>query len=82
MARIILILGGARSGKSRFAQQLAERIGGADVLFVATAEAGDDEMAHRIEAHRNSRPRAGARWRRRRAFQSHWPAHPRDIRLS
>lgn len=58
MARIILILGGARSGKSRFAQQLAERIGGADVLFVATAEAGDSEMAHRIEAHRNSRPRA------------------------
>ena len=58
MARIILILGGARSGKSRFAQQLAERIGGADVLFVATAEAGDNEMAHRIEAHRNSRPRA------------------------
>jgi adenosyl cobinamide kinase/adenosyl cobinamide phosphate guanylyltransferase len=58
MARIILILGGARSGKSRFAQQLAERIGGADVLFVATAEAGDSEMARRIEAHRNSRPRA------------------------
>jgi adenosylcobinamide kinase / adenosylcobinamide-phosphate guanylyltransferase len=58
MARIVLILGGARSGKSRFAQQLAERIGGADVLFVATAEAGDREMAHRIEAHRISRPRA------------------------
>jgi adenosylcobinamide kinase / adenosylcobinamide-phosphate guanylyltransferase len=58
MARVILILGGARSGKSRFAQQLAERIGGAEVLFVATAEAGDLEMASRIEVHRNSRPRA------------------------
>ena len=58
MARILLILGGARSGKSRFAQQLAERIGGAEVLLVATAEAGDLEMASRIEAHRNSRPRA------------------------
>ncbi len=58
MARIVLLLGGARSGKSRFAQQLAERIGGASVLFVATAEASDLEMASRIEAHRNSRPRA------------------------
>jgi len=58
MARVILILGGARSGKSRFAQQLAERIGGADVLFIATAQAGDLEMDRRIEMHRNSRPRA------------------------
>jgi adenosyl cobinamide kinase/adenosyl cobinamide phosphate guanylyltransferase len=58
MARIVLILGGARSGRSRFAQQLAERVGGASVLFVATAVAGDREMASRIEAHRNSRPRA------------------------
>jgi adenosylcobinamide kinase/adenosylcobinamide-phosphate guanylyltransferase len=58
MAQIILFLGGARSGKSRFAQQLAERLGGAAVLFVATAEAGDLEMANRIEAHKNARPRA------------------------
>ncbi|MBV8486724.1 MAG: bifunctional adenosylcobinamide kinase/adenosylcobinamide-phosphate guanylyltransferase, partial [Planctomycetaceae bacterium] len=58
MARIVLILGGSRSGKSRFAEQLAERIGGASVLFVATAKAGDLEMASRIKAHRNSRPRA------------------------
>jgi len=58
MARIVLILGGARSGKSRFAEQLAERIGGASVLFIATAQASDLEMASRIEAHRNSRPRA------------------------
>ena len=58
MARIVLILGGARSGKSRFAEQLAEQIGGASVLFVATAQASDLEMASRIEAHRNSRPRA------------------------
>ena len=58
MAQIILVLGGARSGKSRFAQQLAERLGGAAVLFVATAEAGDLEMTNRIEAHKNARPRA------------------------
>jgi adenosylcobinamide kinase/adenosylcobinamide-phosphate guanylyltransferase len=56
MAKTILILGGARSGKSRFAQQLARRIGGDDVLFVATALAGDTEMARRIERHRADRP--------------------------
>ncbi len=56
MAGLVLIVGGARSGKSRFAQQLAERLGGGDVLFVATAEPGDDEMAGRIAHHRQSRP--------------------------
>jgi adenosylcobinamide kinase/adenosylcobinamide-phosphate guanylyltransferase len=51
----ILITGGARSGKSRLAQELAVKAGG-HVLFVATAEAGDEEMKRRIEAHRKSRP--------------------------
>jgi adenosylcobinamide kinase/adenosylcobinamide-phosphate guanylyltransferase len=50
-----LIIGGARSGKSHLAQEMA-REGGGEVLFVATAGAGDDEMARRIEAHRRSRP--------------------------
>ena len=52
--RLTLILGGARAGKSTFAQQLAAK--GERVLFVATAEAGDQDMAERIEAHRASRP--------------------------
>ena len=39
-----MILGGARSGKSSHAQQMALDLGGPDVLFVATAEAYDDEM--------------------------------------
>ncbi len=60
MSYLILILGGARSGKSAMAQQLAEEYGGEQVLFVATAEAGDEEMRQRIEAHRRARPRA---WR-------------------
>ena len=52
----ILITGGARSGKSRLAQELAKKAGG-QVLFVATAEAGDDEMKRRIKAHRKARPK-------------------------
>ena len=51
----ILLIGGARSGKSHFAQELAPKLG-EPVLFVATAEAGDEEMQRRIEAHRRSRP--------------------------
>lgn len=51
----VLILGGARSGKSRFAQELATRLG-QTVLFVATAEARDADMRRRIEAHRRARP--------------------------
>lgn len=55
MGQLTLILGGARSGKSTFAQQLAARSGGR-VVYVATAEAGDAEMATRIEAHKQERP--------------------------
>lgn len=52
---VILVLGGVRSGKSRYAQQLAEQLG--RVTFVATAERCDDEEMHRkIERHRADRP--------------------------
>jgi adenosylcobinamide kinase / adenosylcobinamide-phosphate guanylyltransferase len=50
----LFILGGARSGKSRYAQQRAEAIGGRGV-FIATAEAYDDEMRDRIARHRADR---------------------------
>ena len=53
--KTILLLGGARSGKSAYAQELATLIGGR-VLFCATAGALDDEMRSRIEKHRRSRP--------------------------
>jgi len=53
-----LILGGARSGKSRHAQSLAEAFDG-DLIFIATGEAYDDEMAERIDRHRADR---GPRW--------------------
>ncbi|MBF0339996.1 MAG: bifunctional adenosylcobinamide kinase/adenosylcobinamide-phosphate guanylyltransferase [Magnetococcales bacterium] len=50
-----LILGGARSGKSSLAQQLAQA-STLPVVLIATAQAGDDEMVARIERHRRSRP--------------------------
>jgi len=49
------LLGGARSGKSGLAVDLARRWDGA-VTVIATAEAGDDEMAKRIRLHREGRP--------------------------
>ena len=58
MAQITLILGGARSGKSAYAQQLALARGGDRVLYVATAEPLDEEMAERIAAHQAERPAA------------------------
>ncbi|MBM4285640.1 MAG: bifunctional adenosylcobinamide kinase/adenosylcobinamide-phosphate guanylyltransferase [Deltaproteobacteria bacterium] len=56
-----LILGGARSGKSRFAEQLAETLP-APRLYLATAEAGDAEMAARIAHHQ---ARRGDAWHTR-----------------
>jgi len=55
MSKTTLLIGGARSGKSHFAQELALSSGKA-VLFVATATAGDEEMRQRIEEHQKSRP--------------------------
>jgi len=54
----VFVLGGARSGKSRYAQERAEQAAGAGgtVLFVATAEAHDEEMRERVRRHRLARP--------------------------
>jgi adenosylcobinamide kinase/adenosylcobinamide-phosphate guanylyltransferase len=51
---LTLIIGGARSGKSSLAEQMASAHD--NVLVVATAEAGDDDMAARIAAHQAARP--------------------------
>jgi adenosylcobinamide kinase/adenosylcobinamide-phosphate guanylyltransferase len=54
-----LVIGGARSGKSNFAQKLAQAQGN-DVIIIVTAEILDAEMAARVDKHRAERP---AHWR-------------------
>ena len=60
MARLLLITGGARSGKSRYAQDRVQRLerdfGGGRIAFLATAQASDSEMTARIGKHRAERP--------------------------
>lgn len=60
MSKIMMVTGGARSGKSSFAEskvhELAESRKPCKVVYLATATSCDDEMAHRIAKHRASRP--------------------------
>ncbi|MFW2588080.1 bifunctional adenosylcobinamide kinase/adenosylcobinamide-phosphate guanylyltransferase [Sagittula sp. SSi028] len=58
MEKSILITGGARSGKSELAERLALRPTGR-AIYIATAEAWDDEMRARIKTHQDRR---GAEW--------------------
>nr|BBH85944.1 adenosylcobinamide kinase/adenosylcobinamide phosphate guanyltransferase [Thermosporothrix sp. COM3] len=53
--RLILVLGGARSGKSSYAELLAAR-SGCPVAYIATATADDNEMSERIRRHQDARP--------------------------
>lgn len=55
MQKIILITGGARSGKSSYAEELAKMYGN-DVLYVATSIPFDEEMKQRVKKHREQRP--------------------------
>jgi adenosylcobinamide kinase / adenosylcobinamide-phosphate guanylyltransferase len=64
---VTLVLGGVRSGKSRYAEQLGEAT--ARVAFVATAEARDDEMQRKVERHRSTRPQ-------------HWQTIEEPLRLA
>lgn len=58
MADRIFVLGGTRSGKSRYARERAQALGGDRVSFIATARPGDPELDARIAAHRADRPQA------------------------
>lgn len=53
--KLVLILGGARSGKSRLAEEMALASGGKTV-YLATAAIHDEEMAHRVALHKKRRP--------------------------
>jgi len=64
---LILVLGGARSGKSSFAERLAKK-SGLEVIYVATSEIKDEEMALRVKKHRAQRP---AHW-----YTVEEPLHP------
>lgn len=65
---LTLILGGARSGKSRYAEQLASQ-SGHKIIYIATAVAGDDEMQARIKRHQLDRP-------------DHWPTIEEPVNLA
>ena len=60
MGKIILVTGGARSGKSSFAERLALKIGDGRAAYIATAQIFDDEMKFRVEVHQSRR---GDNWR-------------------
>ena len=61
MGKIVLVTGGARSGKSRFAEQYAARFG-KKVAYIATAGVYDEEMAFRVKLHRERRPKNWHTW--------------------
>ncbi|MCK5811654.1 MAG: bifunctional adenosylcobinamide kinase/adenosylcobinamide-phosphate guanylyltransferase [Clostridiales bacterium] len=56
MGKLVFVTGGARSGKSTFAEEYVKKIGGS-IVYVATAIAFDDEMIIRIAKHQEQRPK-------------------------
>jgi len=52
----VLVTGGARSGKSTFAEQICARLSKKNVIYIATGIAFDEEMKERIKKHRSQRP--------------------------
>ncbi|HSH05026.1 MAG TPA: bifunctional adenosylcobinamide kinase/adenosylcobinamide-phosphate guanylyltransferase [Anaerolineae bacterium] len=74
MGQLTLILGGARSGKSTYAEQLAAHIS-PHVTYIATATASDTEMQTRIQNHRAQRPAHWPTLEIPRQISHHWATH-------
>ena len=68
MGKIILVTGGARSGKSSFAEKYAARHG-QRIAYIATAQVYDEEMAYRVSLHKKRRP---AQWQ---TYEAPYDAH-------
>ena len=68
MEGIFLVTGGARSGKSSFAEKFAESFG-SRIAYIATSQIFDEEMKHRVKLHRERRPDS---WQ---TFESPFNAH-------
>lgn len=79
--KIVLVTGGARSGKSTFAVKLARASGG-KVVFIATCEPKDDELRERVKSHRKERPKE---WKTFEAgdmpFQPDWEKIPKNTQV-
>ena len=80
-ARLTLVLGGARSGKSRHAQILAMATP-PPWVYIATAQALDDEMSARIAKHKADRAMAGRRSRSRSSLPAPWQKRSHKRRSS
>jgi len=78
---MILVLGGARSGKSGFAMRLAEQISKSPPTYLATGEAGDPEMAHRITKHKAERADRWTTWEGEAGDLPAWLAGRRGVFL-
>jgi len=80
LGKLTFIIGGARSGKSTYAEDLASQIGGS-TIYIATAQPLDQEMATRIRNHRLSRPSHWKTLEIPSGIASHAAAIPRDTKV-
>ncbi len=77
--KLILVTGGARSGKSTFAERYASD-SGKQVIYLATAEVKDPEMQLRVEEHRRHRPPGiSGSWRNRCIRNAYWQTEQRVL---
>jgi adenosylcobinamide kinase/adenosylcobinamide-phosphate guanylyltransferase len=58
---LVLVTGGARSGKSKFTEAYAAHMA-SEAIYIATAQIYDDEMRHRMEMHQSQREQSGYAW--------------------